>query len=308
MTEIDLPGPQDIDSQEHAWAEFEERLTAYLQTMGHVDDHLILSAPDGDGVLAAPYAQVDVVRPGELRGEVSGPTVLEEVHRLDESGLQALGRLGWEAPAAEQGFPNHHTLVEVDDAEVLARMIRLALGDVFGLSDPELLSYHAWGPAADDADALGLVAASDLPTDLVARQGRAATMPDDRDALLEMVGETLTEVLGHEVDRDEDDDFLLDDDHLTFVRVRSDEPTIEIFTRLVHGVDSRRRAALEIALLNRDARWSKFSLADRAVFMTVSIPGAPYCPEHLAALLPRFRETVLEVRDDLALRTGAVVG
>ena len=301
-----------VDEAATAWEAFEESLTAYLGTMRHLDDHLILETPDGGGTATAPYAQVDVIRPGVLRGELSGNTVLEEVHQLDRDGFRKVCRLGWEAPDPEHGFPNFSTDVELDDVEVLAQMIRAAMAKEFGVADPGLLSYRAWGPAAEGVDALGLAATDEVPTDVVGGVGgqpvRTAAVPQSRDQLLELVGEALAEVVGHEVARDEDDDFVLDDGHRAYVRVRGDEPAIETFARVVHDVRSRKGTAVELALLNRDVRWAKFYLADRSVYMMLTLPGSPYSAEHVRSLVPLFQRTLLQVRGDLALRTGGRVG
>jgi hypothetical protein len=300
-----------VDDASEPWEEFEVSLAAYLGTMRHLDDHLILETPDSGGSATAPYAQVDVVRPGVLRGELSGNTVLEDVHQLDRDGFRGVCRLGWEPPDPEQGFPNFSTEVDLDDAETLAQMIRIGLGEGFGVADPGLLSYRAWGPAADGVDALGLAATDEVPTDLADGPGqvvRSAVVPQSRDQLLEQVGEALAEVVGDEVERDEDDDFVLDDGHRVYVRVRGDEPTIETFARVVHEVRSRKGAAVELALLNRDVRWAKFYLADRSVYMMLTLPGSPYSAEHVRSLVPLFQRTLLQVRGDLALRTGGRVG
>jgi hypothetical protein len=311
MTEIEVSTQGGVDSQEQAWDLFEVRLAAYLATMEHAEDRLVLETPDSGGDATAPYAQVDVVRPGVLRAELSGNSVLEKVHRLDKAGKRAVRELGWDAPDRAHGFVNFHTELELADVDVLAQMIRAALGETFRLADPELLSYRAWGPAAGEATALGLASTEDVPTDRVGGSGRtstSATVPDGRDDLLALVGETLAELFDDEVELDEDTDFVLDHGHRSYVRVREDEPTIEVFTRLVHDVDSRRRTAVELSILNREVRWAKFYLGERSVYMTLTLPGSPYSAAHVRALVPRFEQTVLEVRDDLALRTGGMPG
>lgn len=302
---------QGIDTQEQAWDAFEERLAAYLATMRHVDDHLIIETPDSGGGLTAPYAQVGLVRPETLRAEVSGNAVLEEVHHLDSTGERALACMGWEAPDPEQGFPNHATEVDVHDADELARMIRLALGEQFAVADPGLLSHRAWGPAAGGAEALGLTATDDLPADRAGGLGGRSTrapFPQSRDDLVTWVGATLAELTGEEVERDVDDDFVLDDEHRVYVRVRADEPTIEVFARVVHEVRSRKRTAVELALLNRDVRFAKLYLSDRSVFMSLSLPALPYAEEHLVRVVPLFQKALVDLRGDLALRTEGRVG
>lgn len=304
-------GERLVDETTAGWDEFEARLATFLATMRNTEDHIILETPDGGGPGTAPYVQVDVIRPGVLRAELSGNAVLEEVHQLDDEGLRALFGLSWEAPDPDQGLPNFHTEVEVEDVEVLAQMIRLALGEQFGVADPELLTYRAWGPAEGSASALGLAATDEVPTDRVGGHGLrriSAVVPQSRDQLLALVGETLAEVEDGEVETDVDDDFVLDHGHRVYVRVRDDEPTIEVFTRVVHDVRSRKRTAVELSLLNRDVRWAKFYLGERSVYMTVTLPGSPYAAEPVRSLVPMFQQTLMRVRDDLALRTGGTIG
>lgn len=307
MTEIEMPTQRGVDGQQQAWEGLEGRLAAYLGTMQHAADHLILEAPDTGGERTAPYAQVDVIRPGVLRSELSGNAVLERIHRLDKAGRKGVRRLGWEAPDAKHGFPNFHTQVEIRDADLLAQMITTALADQYRVTDPELLSYRAWGPAADDAEVLGLLATDEVPADRVPARRSTAVVPESREELLALVGETLAEMTGEEVERDADDDFVLDDGHRCYVRVRHDD-TIDVFTRLVHDVGSRRLTSVELSILNRDTRWAKLYLADRSVLMSVTLPGSPYSAEHLRGLLPVFQQTALDLRDDLSLRTGGRIG
>lgn len=299
-----------VEGSAVVWDDFEDRLAAYLATMGHIEDELVLETPGSEGPGAAPYVRVGVVRPGVLRAELSGNGVLEEIHRLDVLRLRGVFRLGWEAPDHDHGFPNYHTEVEVDEADVLARRIRLALGDQFGITAPALLSHRARGPAAEGVDALGISPSEGVPVDTVpARRPAAAVVPESRDELVELLGAALAETLGRDVERDDDDDFVLEGGgHLFYARVRADEPTIEVFTRVVHDVDSATRAAVEVALLNRDVRWAKFHLDEGSVFMTLTLPGSPYSAEHVVMLVPWFSRTLLQIRDDLALRTGGSVG
>lgn len=292
-----------VHDVEVAWDSFEERLAAYLATMQHTEDRLLLELPDGAGPGTAPYAQVDVIRPAVLRAELSGNAVLEEIHQLDTQGLRAVCGLGWEAPDSGQGFPNYNTEVEVDDADVLAQMIRIGLGEEFGIADPGLLSYRAWGPAAEHVDVLGL-ASSDEITDVVSGT-TVATMPRDREHLLELVGDCLAELFGEPLEQDDDDDFVIPTPHgAAYVRVRVDEPTIEVFTAVVRDIRSRRQTLVEIGILNRDAVWTKYVIRDRAVVGMLTLPARPFAAEQLSALLPMFLVGLDAVRDDLVLRTG----
>ncbi len=107
---------------------------------------------------------------------------------------------------------------------------------------------------------------------------------------------------------DDDGDFVLH--HLgqpVWVRVRDDQPAVEIMARVAHDVHSRRATAVEIGLLNRDNLWVRWTLHDRTVWQTLVLPGVPFVPSHLDAMLDLFLETMTSTRDDLAYRTGAKV-
>ena len=107
---------------------------------------------------------------------------------------------------------------------------------------------------------------------------------------------------------DDDGDFVLH--HLgqpVWVRVRADQPAVEIMARVAHDVHSRRATAVEIGLLNRDNLWVRWTLRDRTVWQTLVLPGSPFVPSHLDAMLDLFLEAMTSTRDDLAYRTGAKV-
>ncbi|MDO8108334.1 hypothetical protein Q6348_14140 [Isoptericola sp. b441] len=135
-----------------------------------------------------------------------------------------------------------------------------------------------------------------------------AIMPADRDALARLVHDVVREQTGTDPTIDDDGDIALT--HLSqpvWVRARHDQPAVEIFARIAHDVYSRRQAAVEIGLLNRDRTWVRWVLRDRAVWQQLTLPGAPFAPAVLTAMLTVFMETMDETRDDLALRLGATV-
>ena len=76
---------------------------------------------------------------------------------------------------------------------------------------------------------------------------------------------------------------------------------------MAHGVHSRRATAVELGLLNRDNLWVNWTLRDRTVWQTLVLPGFPFVPTHLDAMLDLFLEAMTETRDDLAYRVGAKV-
>ena len=58
--------------------------------------------------------------------------------------------------------------------------------------------------------------------------------------------------------------------------------------RVAHDVHSRRATAVEIGLLNRDNPWVRWTLHDRTVWQTIVLPGLPFVPSHLDAMLDVF--------------------
>ncbi len=137
---------------------------------------------------------------------------------------------------------------------------------------------------------------------------RLALKPVDRDDLLHIVESLLREKYEGEPTTDADGDFVLH--HLgqpVWVRVRGDQPAVEIMARVAHDVHSRRATAVEIGLLNRDNLWVRWTLRDRTVWQTLVLPGFPFVPSHMDAMLDLFLEAMASTRDDLAYRTGAKV-
>jgi hypothetical protein len=209
----------------------------------------------------------------------------------------------------------------VELADEIANTVVQALRQHFGIPHPQLLTYQAWGPAADEAEVLGLCATGDVPIDEPTATagsptdrehqpvlGQLALEPADRDELLAYVASVLREKYEAETTLDEDGDFMLH--HLgqpVWVRVRTDQPAVEIMARVAHGVHSRRATAVEIGILNRDSAWVRWDQRDRAVWQTLLLPGIPFVPRHLDTMLDVFLDTMASTRDDLAYRTGAKV-
>lgn len=299
------------------WDDFELRLAAYLSTMADPEDgdRLLVELPDdGDEEGTAPYAQFAGFDGGQmLRAELSGNHYLAAVHHLSDLHLARLADDGWHGPTEDE--PNHVLEEPVARAMELSSCVVRALRVDFGIPDPGLLSFQAWGPAEPGAAILGLRATDDVPADVVDRvvplppkPGRAVPV-SGRDELRELVRTTLRGLLEEEPVADDDDDFVIAHlGHPVYVRVRHDQPAVEVFARVAHGVDSRRRAALEVGLLNRDHLWTTWLLRGRDVWLRMPVPGQPFAPLHLVTMLELFLEAIAESRADLAYRTGAGVG
>lgn len=312
------------------WNDFRDALSGYLTTMTDPleNDHLIieLPSPDPSGEDGcAPYAQFTGFGDGTMiRAEISGDYYLLPQYRLgaDPAGLATV--LCWAgndaAPDGDAEKRNWFVERPLAESEVIASQVVWVLRHHFGIAHPHLLTYRAWGPAAEAVERLGLCATADVPQDEPAPattrsfpdaewiRSQLAFEPTDHDELVGLVGAVLRDKYEGEPTIDEDGDFVLHHlDQPVWVRVRPDQPAVEIAARVAHGVHSRRATAVEIGLLNRDHSWVRWILSDRSIWQSLLLQGMPFAPTHLDAMLDVFFEAMSETRDDLALRTGARV-
>jgi hypothetical protein len=322
------PGNDPVPAGTNAdWEAFEVALAGYLSTMTDPDeaDHLLIEVtdPDPEGEVGCPpYAQFAACGDGAMiRAEVSGNAFLRHQFRLGEDAGAWFTRMGWAGGEAAEvddlDERNWYVVAPLDRADEVAGVVVEAMRDHFGIVHPQLLTYQAWGPAADEADFLGLCATGDVPIDEPATTGhdpvlpilgQLAVQPDNRDELLAVVGAVLREKYEVDPTADDDGDFVLH--HLgqpVWVRVRTDQPAVEIMARVAHDVHSRRATAVEIGILNRDNLWVRWTLRERTVWQTLLLPASPFAPSHLNEMLDLYLVAMTETRDDLAYRTGAKV-
>ena len=175
----------------------------------------------------------------------------------------------------------------------------LLLRTAAGVPHPDLLTHRAGGQITQMSPVLGLAwtGGDRPPLDFY--------IETDREALVDLVEDALTDV--YSVGRDEDDDVFLD--HLgqrVWVRVLPDAPAIEITTRVAHGATSRRQAAVEVGILNRSNPWIWWQVVGHDIFQTATIESMPFAPYHLMTTMAVFLKA-LQLRDDLALRVGGEV-
>ncbi|MFW6869502.1 T3SS (YopN, CesT) and YbjN peptide-binding chaperone 1 [Nocardioides sp. CPCC 206347] len=299
------------------WSEFESLLAGYVANMLDPDgrDHLILELPGDDESGTAPYAQFAGFGSGTmLRGEISSNTYLGRSFLLDERGRLLLEDAGFTLQHDHAGDPlNWASDRPVGEAVALASQVVFALRDVFGIPHPHLLTCQAWGPAAASVGGLGLSPSDEVPADVIPppansdyrRRQKTAYKPKTREKLVQLVGSVIRDKYDGEPVIDEDGDYVLGHmDQRVWVRVRADQPAIEIMARVVHEVRSRRGTAVEIGILNRDHAWAKWELRERAVWQRLLVPGFPFVPVHLDAMLDVFLTAMTTTRDDLALRVG----
>ena len=133
--------------------------------------------------------------------------------------------------------------------------------------------------------------------------GPLVLCPTDRDELIEMMLMVLQAKLGERPAVDDDGDVVLMHlDQPVWIRVRHEQPAIEIFARVAHDVRSRRATAVEVAVLNSENPWVKWAQRDHTVWQHLMIPGAPFVPAHLDGMIDVFLEAMTKTRDDLVFR------
>jgi hypothetical protein len=297
-----------------AWERFAGALGDYLRTMVDPEegDHLLVELPSGDPDGCSPYAQFAGFDGGRmLRAELSGDSFLAPQHRLSEEAHRWLVGAGWAGNVVD-GAPeerNWHRDVPVAEAGEVAREVVSALRDRFGTTHPELLTHRAWGPASAGVEVLGLCASEDVPLEAPDVDSAIAHLPEGRPELVALVRAVLRATYDGEPEVDEDGDFVLQHEgQPVWVRVRAEQPAVEIMTRVAHEVRSRRSTAVELSLLNRDNLWVRWTLRERTVWQTLVLPGMPFVPEHLRRMLALYLEALSETREDLVLRLGARPG
>lgn len=317
MTEDSHGGAPADETWFDEWSKFESLLAGYIATMVEPDgdDHLILELPGDDEGGTAPYAQFAGFGGGTmLRGEISSNTYLGRSFLLDERGRLLLDDAGFTLQHDDAGDPlNWASDRPLHEAVALASQVVFALRDVFGIPHPHLLTCRAWGPAAVSVGVLGLSPSDEVPVDVIPPPGnpdyrprlKTVYKPKTRAKLVELVGRVLERKYDGEIDVDDDGDYVIS--HLgqpVWVRVREDQPAVEIIARVTHEVRSRRATSVEIGILNRDHAWAKWELHGRAVWQRLLVPGFPFAPAHLDAMLDVFLTSMTTTRDDLALRVG----
>ena len=293
---------------DQSWNQLARCLADHLGRMTADEDHLVLELPRGHDGGTTPYAQFAGFDDGQmLRAELSGDAYLTPASRLDAEWCDALRVMGWLGNDDEE--PNWYIESPLAEVKVVAGLVVGALREAYGVAHPLLLTYHAWGPAAAGAAELGLSATEDVPVELPdAPDGPVAFVADDRDELVELVLIVLEVKFGERPDVDDDGDLVLAHlDQPVWVRVRPDTPGVEIFARVAHSIHSRRATAAELAVLNRNHPWVKWTLEERTVWQRIVIPALPFAPTHLEAMVDIFLATMTATRDDLAFRVGGRV-
>lgn len=292
-----------------AWQVLAAALTVQLRQMSDAEDHLLVELPEFDDGEGRPYSHFVGKAGGRLRAEVSGNVHLAATHVLSDDECDALRAQGWHGN--DETDSNWWLERPLAEAAALAEAVVEVLSDVYDVAHPQLMTYRAWGPHADTADQLGLSATVDVPAELPEPEDDEPLVltPDGPEDLVMMVKAVLHATRGEAPEVDGDGDIVLT--HMgqpVFIRARHDVPALEIFARVAHGVYSRRAAAIEVGVLNKNHVFVKWVLSGRNVFQGVTVPTSPFAVAHFEGLLGAFLHTMTETRDDLVTRLGAKAG
>jgi hypothetical protein len=266
-------------SEECAWGVFLDTLILRLRDVGE-DESLALVAPPGDLGLSRQLVIRYLDDPGwtwVTRG-VAGSTGAEVM----------VGRC-----------------VEDDYVPLAVEMVRVAREE-FGLPHPQLFTASALGPGAGRlAEALGLEDV-DLARERGARISETEQVSGGPDALLPMIVDVAGEVFGTAPRVDDDGDVVLDIAGTTaFVLVSPDGLLVQAWAMVARGIYSRRTAAVEVGLANRDSARATWFVQDRDLFLRLTLPARPLVRTHVADMLRAFADELVSTRSDLAYRLGA---
>ena len=289
---------------EEAWRGFRQRLADRLA--GSEEDDVLLveveTGVDEDDLLrAAPYVQFVGWGSGMLRAEVVSNHYLDERFELTADDERVLTDMGWSEPVCDEdgdpvpGEANFHLDAPLREADRVAVLAVRALREVFGCPHPVFL-------AADGLERDEAPPSVEPPVEDEAE----LTWPDDRTHLQSLVDAAVAVLFeDDEAHHDEDGDIPIKcGQSMVFVRVLSDEPTVQVFAEIVVDVRDRAKALVEAARLNLRSPHHQFVVRDDRLVMRESLLGLPFSPAQLRVVVGRFCDEV----DDLAAEAAAAVG
>lgn len=274
------------DREEHGiaeWSVFENRLAAYLSTMNDPSDtdRLVLFVPVADS--ETPVRRIEISSVNQGRG------------------------LWIEYPFDEVGE-------DLDDLLNSAQR----LGDTIRFRDqvghPGLMTALAEGPAASGFPILGLANAATVEAEsLLARSGASVqevVWVTEREELLAVVHHHLAVWFGSA------GDVVIDEDDGLVVQVTgawsclagdADKPFIDLWTPAVVDVRSGRQADVELNVLNRQQRWTRWVRNGEVIVQRASIACHPFNPVLFRDVLDEYLAAYRDGVCDLADRVGGEV-
>ena len=258
------------------WHRFEDVMFGIVAAMQPGDELSFFAPPDEDGIAA----ECTVRRNSVGRAWVSGTSPI------------SMGALDLVA-------------VEEDDGVVpLVREIEQFFCETFDVPTPDLLTMEVTGRIAGRTSGLNVPLRSAVPTgcDPADTSLDEAVQVRDSAEIRSLFAGVVETVTGEAPIVDEDGDlaFAHAGAHV-FATVRDDDPTVHLWSIVVPVVRSRRAAAVELVLRNRDDPWTHWVLRDRMVVQRTTIPAGPSVPRHMQFLLERFLLALAATHSDLQM-------
>lgn len=260
---------------ETAWTGFRQRLADRMAELPEGELVLVeLAGEPGSGT--RPYCQV-LASGGTLRVEAVSNTYLAPEHRLDAAQEEALVRLGFERPEAEdwsEGETNFFTMLDQREADLTAVMVVRAMREVFAVIHPVWLDAGGLEPAvvgepADEAPEGG--PAADRPV-----------MPRSVEEVREAVDAAVADLYDEAPEWDDDGDLPLATEHnVVWVSVNGTNPRILLHCCLLVGVTDPATALEEVNRLNRQEFGLTFVLRDDKISVCREIAVHVVIPEVL---------------------------
>lgn len=302
-----------------AWGSYRSLLADHLAAAS-VDDQVILETTcdtdEADG--RVPFVQCRVVTDAEgpiVRCEIPTDLQLPPRRRLTGSDRASLRAAGWvepdpaEPPLQFEDFDlgdEPALLVEKAPrwADHLAAMIVTVFRDIWDVPHPSFLALHHLGT---DAEPVTTRTAEEPPAPAPLDR-YLAIRPRDTEHLREVIAQTVTDILGHAPERDQDGDIVLRfGSALALVIANEAAPEIQLWAPLVRDISGRTRAAELVTDLNRRWPYLRFALYEDRLRVMIDMLADPFVPQHLADMIEHLGDFLGGVDEAFATHFGGAL-
>lgn len=282
-----------VDLLEHTLA---QRGVLRLRTMG--------SATGGD----LPWVELSWLGERRIRVEVSSSEQLACSARLAPWQEEHLALMEICAPYAHGDRSGAWWYEFNDDAPLAATVACRVMREVFDVQHPELLDQDGTAPSDFDAWPAPEPVATASAVDLEPVELDTAYVVHSPDELADLVERTIAQVVGVTDNRDEDGDWPIPGaQHLTYARLVGGRAAIRLWAVVVRDVERPRVAAREVALLNRDAQFVRWSMWGDELMAEFEVVAGPFVPRHFIETVSTFQQVVTKAQGDFMLRAGGSV-
>jgi hypothetical protein len=283
---------------EAAWTVFRQHLADRLAELPE-DEFVLVELAGEDGSGARPYCQA-MAGEGSLRVEAVSNTYLADEHRLEAAQEEALVRIGFDPPEAEdwsEGETNFFVTLEQREADLAAVMMVRAMREVFAVIHPVWLDAGGLEPALAGGSADEEPSGGPSP--------EAPVMPRSVEEVRAAVDAAVAGLYDEAPEWDDDGDLPLPTEHnVVWVSVNGTNPRILLHCCLLVDVTDPATALREVNRLNRQEFGLTFVLRDdkisvcREIAVHVVVPQV--LKEEAERLLAQVDGWAAELADTLA--------